>query len=106
MQLPHLASRLYGTPLLVARSKLDIILAVLGGRIGWPEPQTALPIPPTRAMADAPAGLTVISVYCTLVRRSIGLEAASGLTSYGEISAMIDAALSDPGVSGILLDVD
>ena len=30
MQLPHLASRLYGTPLLVARSKLDIILAVLG----------------------------------------------------------------------------
>lgn len=106
MQLPHLASRLYGTPLLVARSKLDIILAVLGDRIGWPEPQTALPIPPTRAMPDAPAGIAVIPVYGTLVRRSIGLEAASGLTSYGEISAMIDAALSDPGVSGILLDVD
>lgn len=106
MQLPHLASRLYGTPLLVARSKLDIILAVLGNRIGWPEPQTALPIPPTRAMPDAPAGIAVIPVYGTLVRRSIGLEAASGLTSYGEISAMIDAALSDPGVSGILLDVD
>ena len=43
MLLPHLASRLYGTPLLVARSKLDIILAVLGDRIGWPEPQSALP---------------------------------------------------------------
>ena len=34
MQLPHLASRLYGTPLLVACAKLDIILAVLGDRIG------------------------------------------------------------------------
>lgn len=106
MQLPHLASRLYGTPLLVARSKLDIILAVLGDRIGWPEPQAALPIPPPRAMPDAPAGIAVIPVYGTLVRRSLGLEAASGLTSYGELSAMIDAALSDPSVSGILLDVD
>ena len=35
MFLPHLASRLYGTPLLLARSKLDIILSVLGNRIGW-----------------------------------------------------------------------
>ena len=43
MQLPHLASRLYGTPLLVARSKLDIILAVLGDRIGWPDLQSSLP---------------------------------------------------------------
>ena len=106
MQLPHLASRLYGTPLLVARSKLDIILAVLGDRIGWPEPKAALPIPSPRAMPDAPAGIAVIPVYGTLVRRSLGLEAASGLTSYGELSAMLDAALSDPSVSGILLDVD
>jgi len=28
--LPHLASRLLGTPLLVHRAKLDVILAVLG----------------------------------------------------------------------------
>ena len=42
MLLPHLASRLYGTPLLLARTKLDIILAVLGSRVGWPEQQTAI----------------------------------------------------------------
>ena len=106
MQLPHLASRLYGTPLLLARSKLDIILAVLGDRIGWPEPLSALPIPPPRGLPDAPPGIAVIPVYGTLVRRSLGLEAASGLTSYGEISALLDAALADPSVSGILLDVD
>ena len=34
MLLPHLASRLYGTPLLLARTKLDIILVVLGSRVG------------------------------------------------------------------------
>jgi signal peptide peptidase SppA len=106
MQLPHIASRLYGTPLLLARSKLDIILAVLGDRIGWPEPQAAFNLPPPRAMPDAPPGIAVIPVYGTLVRRSLGLEAASGLTSYGELSAMLDAALADPRVSGILLDVD
>ena len=106
MQLPHLASRLYGTPLLVARSKLDIILAVLGDRIGWPDPKSALPIPPSRGLPDAPPGMAVIPVHGTLVRRSLGMEAASGLTSYGEISAMLDAALSDPSVTGILLDVD
>lgn len=106
MQLPHLASRLYGTPLLVARSKLDIILAVLGDRIGWPSPSAGLPIPPPRGLPDAPPGIAVIPVYGTLVRRSLGMEAASGLTSYGEISAMLDAALVDPSVTGILLDVD
>jgi hypothetical protein len=36
MLLPHIAARLYGTPLLIARSKLDVILSVLGDRVGWP----------------------------------------------------------------------
>lgn len=113
MLLPHLASRLYGTPLLVARSKLEIILAVLGERIGWPLPQAAplnpsaaLPVPPPRIQPDAPPGIAVIPIYGTLVRRALGLEAASGLTSYGEIGTMLEAALADPAITGILLDVD
>lgn len=106
MLLPHLASRLYGTPLLVARSKLEIILAALGDRIGWPELQSALPVPAPRSQPDAPPGIAIIPIHGTLVRRSIGLEAASGLTSYGEIGAMVEAALGDPAVTGILLDVD
>ncbi len=106
MQLPHLASRLYGTPLLLARSKLDIILGVLGERIQWPAPQSALPVPAPRVSSDAPGEIAVIPVYGTLVRRALGLEATSGLTSYGEVGAMLEAALSDLAVSGILLDVD
>jgi len=107
MQLVHLASRLYGTPLLIARSKLDVILSVLGPRIGLPDIDAAIPVPTSRAATSvAQPGIAIIPVHGTLVRRAIGLEAASGLTSYGEIAARLDTALADPQVSGILLDLD
>lgn len=106
MLLPHLASRLYGTPLLLVRSKLDVILSVLGERVQWPAPQEALPIPAPRSIVGAAPGIAVIPVYGTLVRRSLGLDAASGLTSYGQVAAMLDAALADASVRGILLDID
>lgn len=48
----------------------------------------------------------MIPVQGTLVKRTLGLEAASGLTSYQEIGTLLDAALADPRVAGILLDVD
>lgn len=107
MQLAHLASRLYGAPLLIARPKLDIILSVLGPRIGLPEVSAALPPVPARAPVQAGQhGIAVIPVHGTLVRRTIGLEAASGLMSYADIAARIDAAIADPQVQGILLDMD
>ena len=108
--LVHLASRLYGTPLLIARAKLDTILAVLGPRIGLAPTELALPVVvPTAAEAEpgptAP-GIAVIPIHGTLVRRAIGLDAASGLTSYTRIAADLDAALASPDVAGILLDID
>lgn len=107
MQLVHLASRLYGTPLLIARSKLDVILSVLGPRIGLPEIDTAVRLPtPKAGNSVGQPGIAIIPVHGTLVRRAIGLEAASSLTSYGEIAARLDTALADPQVSGILLDLD
>ena len=107
MQLVHLASRLYGTPLLIARSKLDVILSVLGPRIGLPEIDAAVPLPTSKpGTSIGQPGIAIIPVHGTLVRRAMGLEAASGLTSYGEIAARLDAALADPQVSGILLDLD
>lgn len=107
MQLVHLASRLYGTPLLIARSKLDVILSVLGPRIGLPDVDAAVPLTtPKVGHSLGQPGIAIIPVHGTLVRRVMGLEAASGLTSYGEIAARIDAALADPQVNGILLDID
>lgn len=104
--LPHLASRLFGTPLLVHRAKLDVILAVLGDRLNIQPPAADLALPGPRNMPSGTPGITVIPVHGTLVKRTAGLDAASGLTSYTEIAAMLDSALADPQVAGILLDID
>lgn len=40
--LPHVASRVLGTPLLIGQAKLEAILAVLGPRIGIEPPSFAL----------------------------------------------------------------
>lgn len=104
--LPHLASRLFGTPLLVHRAKLDVILAVLGDRLNIQPPAADLALPGPRNMPPGTPGIAVIPVHGTLVKRTAGLDAASGLTSYTEIAAMLDSALADPQVAGILLDID
>jgi len=106
MLLPHLASRLYGTPLLLARSKLEIILTVLGERVGWPDINAAIALPLSRPTIEAPTGIAVIPIIGTLVRRTLGLDPMSGFTSYTEIGSMIDTAVADPNVEGILLDID
>jgi signal peptide peptidase SppA len=96
--------------LLIHRPKLDVILSVVGQRIGMADMPSMPPMdmavyqrPPA---ATAPEGIAVIPIHGSLVKRSLGMEAASGLTSYGEIATMLDAALADPQVSGILLDID
>ena len=106
----YLASRLFGTPLLIHRPKLDVILSVVGQRIGMADVPALPPVdmaafqrPP---LTTAPEGIAVIPIHGSLVKRSLGLETASGLTSYGEIAVMLDTALADPMVSGILLDID
>jgi capsid assembly protease len=106
----YLASRLFGTPLLIHRPKLDVILSVVGQRIGMADvpatPMMDMAVFQRPPLAAAPEGIAVIPIHGSLVKRSLGMEAASGLTSYGEIAAMLDAALADPQVSGILLDID
>jgi len=106
MMLPHLATRFYNTPLLIQRAKLDVILAVLGDRVGWPGPNAEVPIPATRPVSASTPGIALILVHGSLVRRGLGVDAASGLTSYADIARQLDLALADPTVQGILLDVD
>ncbi|MHC6082109.1 S49 family peptidase [Ralstonia solanacearum] len=105
--LPHLATRLFGVPLAIDRPKLDVILSVLGPRVGLAD--LAPPgdyTPPPRSPARSHAQIAVIPIHGTLVRRTVGLEAESGLASYTAIGDQLDAALADPGVAAILLDVD
>ncbi|WP_440109368.1 S49 family peptidase [Acidovorax sp. BL-A-41-H1] len=108
--LPHLAARLFGVPLAIHRPKLDVILAVLGPRVGLAD-LAAAPgyTPPQRdssATSGSPPGVAVIPIHGTLVRRTVGLEAESGLTSYTGLAAQLDAAIGNPAVSAILLDID
>ncbi|MEF9388612.1 S49 family peptidase [Ralstonia solanacearum species complex bacterium KE056] len=105
--LPHLATRLFGVPLAIYRPKLDVILSVLGPRVGLADlAPPADYAPPARNPATGHAQIAVIPIHGTLVRRTVGLEAESGLASYTAIGDQLDAALADPGVAAILLDVD
>ena len=107
--LPYLASRLYGTPLLIARPKLEVILGVVARKLAG---DTLATPPPANVGAGMTGGLqnlegiAVIPVLGTLVRRSSYIGAASGLTSYLDIEAMAEQAFADPMVKAVLLEID
>ena len=107
VDLPHLAARVFGTPLMIARAKLEVILGVLAPRFagGASEPITeeADPVPQTSITVER---IAVVSVIGTLVSRSGYLAAASGLVSYSDIGDAVAAALQDPTIRGIILDMD
>lgn len=118
--LPHLAARIWDTPLLIHPDKLHVILGVLGPRIGarnivvpdvgdWAlEPSAAS----TSSDRETPRGMrvvrgvAVIDVIGTLVHRPGMFDALSGLTSYERIGALLDHAERDTSVHSILLLVD
>jgi signal peptide peptidase SppA len=107
--LPYLASRLYGTPLLIARPKLEVILGVVarkmaGDTLATPPP-TTLDVS-TSGDLQILEGIAVLPVLGTLVRRSSYIGAASGLTSYHDIEAMAERAFADPMVKAVLLEID
>lgn len=110
--MPYLASRVFGTPLLIHPRKLEVILSVVGPRMGMVVPETSAQLaqipPPERVMRTdlQVPNIAVISILGTLVRRTGAMDAASGLTSYASISAQINAAINDPNVDAVLLDID
>lgn len=107
IDLPFVASRVFGTPLMIARGKLEVILGALAPRLAGTLAQ-AIPIDPApepgaSVTAD---GIAVVPVIGTLVSRSGYLSAASGLSSYGAIGDAISSAFDDPAVRGIVLEID
>lgn len=107
--LPYLASRLYGTPLLIARPKLEVILGVVARKMAG---DTLATPPPANVDAGMTGGLqnlegiAILPVLGTLVRRASYIGAASGLTSYHDIEAMAEQAFADPMVKAVLLEID
>lgn len=101
---------MFDTPLLIAPQKLEIILGVLAPHLGLD-----VPPPVAAAAADRPSrkpyevtpdGIAIIPIEGTLVHKSYGLDAFSGLRSYVDLQEEIEDAATDPAIKGILLDID
>lgn len=129
----QIAQRAFNTPLMVDPAKALAFLSGLGPRITGQDitfqglevdasDQAAASLPARAslfgndlaqrhqqggsqpfAMID---GIAVIEITGTLVHRGAWIGQSSGLTSYEGIAAQMQAALGDPAVQGIALDID
>ena len=129
----QIAQRAFNTPLMVDPAKALAFLSGLGPRItGQDITFQGLEVDASdQAAASLPAraslfgddlaqrhqrngsqpfaiidGIAVIEIAGTLVHRGAWIGQSSGLTSYEGIAAQLQAALADPTVHGIALDID
>lgn len=108
----HLRSLIFNRPLMIHPGKLNAIVMALADRVGV-EP-TGLEIEASieemnsrpRRSFQVSNGVAVIPVVGSLVHRTTGLDAMSGLMSYGSIGARLKEAVADTSIKGILLEVD
>lgn len=110
--LAHFADRIFGRPLMITTDKAELILAVLGNRIGadidMPEPDMSRfagaesTKGPYRITKD---GIAIVPVIGTLVNRGAYIGAHSGMTSYEGLTKQLQEARKDSDVRGILLDM-
>ncbi len=110
MHYPHLASRLFNTPLLIHPGKLDAIVAGLSGRFGvMPAPSAYVTPTGTREPGGYRVldnGVAVLEVFGALAHRG-GLQADSSyIQGYDGLARQLETALRDPAVGAILLNVD
>jgi signal peptide peptidase SppA len=120
MSYPRLATRLYNSALLITPSKAEVIEQVFRahqeGRAALLSPtDPTLPREelqaPGMSKADAgyyrtSTGIALIPVVGTLVQRGDSMDAASGLVGYNAIASQLQAAVDDPRVGAILLEID
>lgn len=127
MKYPHLASRVFNTPLLIHPAKLDAILAGLGGRLlGADQPAIIINnAPDTEAAAAAAAdvamfattkatgrdkergyaivdGVAIISIHGALVHRTRMEADSTTLLGYNDIVADMESAMDNSAVHAVL----
>jgi signal peptide peptidase SppA len=118
-RLPHIATRVFGRPLMVARRELDALLKGLGPRLGivnipesdmysdWDDDDDEdTPSEAAKPYTVTDDGIALISIAGSLVRKSSWLDSLCGMTSYAKLDSQFSLAIQDPEVRGILLDVD
>jgi signal peptide peptidase SppA len=108
--LPHIAARVFDTPLMIDATKLNAVLAALAPRLGVEPPAADIVLMAEhrsrKPYAVTSAGIAVIEASGSLVNRASGMDAQSGLTSYEQLGNEVLDAATDPQVRGILLRVD
>ena len=111
----HVLGRLYNTPLLITPEKwCAIATAVSRGILDTSPVGLSLDndllikaaVPTSRPSGASRGGIAVIPVVGSLVARSSGFSGDSGLRSYQAIKRDLTAAMENPEIGGILLDVD
>ncbi|MGC4052929.1 MAG: S49 family peptidase [Paludibaculum sp.] len=114
MNYPHIAARVFNTPLMIHEGKLQAILSALGPRfaIETPrmdgvEPVDHVPVPVTEEDQAATDGrIHIIDVGGSLINRGAYADGRSGLVSYEWITGEIKRGLGDANVLGIMLRLD
>lgn len=107
---PHLAARLFNTPLLIHPGKLSAIVAGLSPRFGVNPAPSAYATP--RGTRDPGGyrvlknGIALIEVFGALAHRG-GISAESSyIQGYDTLAQTLDAALTDTAVRAIVLNID
>jgi len=121
MKYPRLASMIFNTPLCVREDALDMAVAwantamhlniinigAAPGVLAMQEDDDGTDAPDqTRLDAARETGVYIIPVHGPLVSRSAHVEMCSKMTSYEGIRGHLNAALTDPAIAHIVLDVD
>ena len=107
MLLNRLAAEVFDKPLMIHPAKLAVIMGVIGDRMGL----ETVDVPEAefqsekRATATFPKKISVIPISGSLVHKTHGLDAMSGLQSYNDIRQSFQAALAEDSAA-ILLDID
>ena len=115
--LPHIAQRLFNTPLAITPGKIEIIMAALADRFGLAKifrmdgSQASTEIFNEGESSEEKAyqvagGVAVIPVTGTLVQKSGSLYPYCGMTGYDGIRANLSMALNDESVRAIVLDIE
>lgn len=113
-KLHYVLTRIFDTPLLVQRQKLDTILTVLRPRLpmmfedsGY-EPTPVDPQGESTAREETPVmdRVAVIPIHGVLVQRATGMAAMCGMMDYQVLTQMVADAADNPSVDAILLDID
>ncbi|HDY4895378.1 TPA: S49 family peptidase [Yersinia enterocolitica] len=116
MNLPHLAQRLFNTPLALHPHKAEVVMAALTDRFGltriqsnadWADEEDDFFSRKGRDCGyDIIEGVAVIPIQGTLVQKLGTLRPYSGMTGYDGIRASFLTAMNDDAVKGICFDID